>query len=74
MNGQLRLGEHPAAAASEPTRPFITDDIIVSRLRTVEALLRQVIHDGQDRPFVEVGRAADALHRLARDLQPEVPS
>jgi hypothetical protein len=52
-------------------QPFLTDPEIVRRVGEVEALLRLVVRDGQDRPFVAVGRAADELHRLAADLMPE---
>ncbi len=52
-------------------RPFLTDDEIVRRLKEVEAALRSIIRDGRDRPFTEVGHAADDLHRLAMDLAPE---
>jgi hypothetical protein len=55
-------------------RPFITDPEIVRRLEEVEALLRSIIRNGEERPFVAVGRAADDLHRLAVDLTPEVKS
>jgi hypothetical protein len=51
--------------------PFLTDDEIVRRLEAVEAALRSIIRDGRDRPFTEVGHAADDLHRLVRDLLPE---
>jgi hypothetical protein len=53
-------------------RPFLTDPEIVRRLEAVESALRSIVRNGQDRPFPEVGRAADDLHRLARDLVPEV--
>lgn len=56
---------------SSVEQPFLTDPEIVRRLGEVEARLRSIIREGHDRPFVEVGQAADELHRLAADLMPE---
>ncbi len=41
------------------------------RVEAVELLLRSIIRDGQERPYVAVGQAADDLRRLAKDLMPE---
>ncbi len=52
-------------------KPFLTDAEITRRVEAVELLLRSIIRDGQERPYVAVGQAADDLRRLAKDLMPE---
>ena len=52
-------------------KPFLTDPEIIARVRSVEADLRRIIRIAEERPYVRVGAAADALAALARDLEPE---
>lgn len=69
---QLRLTDAaPSSESHGDAKPFLTDAAIASRLAEVEAALRAVICDSQERPYVVVGQAADDLRRLAKDLMPE---
>ena len=66
---QWWIGDQPIEQPTDGEHPCLTDREICERVHAVEVQLRQVIRDARERPFVIVGRCADELAKLRRELR-----